>query len=328
MRKLVRIAIVIGSVAAAAPLGTALAQTAPAPPQTGTKAPAAQPGAKSETDDIAQIVEEALSGIDLRSDQKDALQKLGATVDEKIATVDKAKRALLDALADEIAQGKVDTGSLHPQVQDVVDAASAASPDLRTALEKVHDTLDAKQRKQFVDSFRSAMQKRAPMFEARARVDELAKTLSLTDDQKTRIEAILAEDAVIRDVARARVQLVLAAFPGEVFEFSDLLPAKAVGHRTERMLDHMIDQAKRIDEVLTPDQRTTAAKAIHDKVAGKEATAGGERGAGTTSSSLEATGTTSDALWAGGGRAVGYRSASGFGVSSGYAAGYGGTFMW
>jgi Spy/CpxP family protein refolding chaperone len=306
MRTFVRTLIVIGSAAIAAPLGTARAQdpgtqtdqsdpAAPQPPSSRAtpKAPAQTQGTgQSESGDFAQVIDQALSGIDLRSDQKDTLQKVGADVDMKVSSVDMARRDLLRALADEVEAGKVDPSSLKDKEQKVVDAATAASPTVRSALEKVHDTLDSAQRKQFVSAIRDSMKKRHT--DAKSRVEGWAKKLNLTDDQKTKIGAIFSGDSVAIDVARARIELVLAAFPGDKFSMDDLLPAKSVADNTRELEDRIIDETGKVTDVLTPDQRKTAAQGIRDRAAGKS------EKTGTTGSSeeldSEQVGSTSQAL--------------------------------
>jgi Spy/CpxP family protein refolding chaperone len=299
----------------------------PAAGQRGaTPAEETQKGA-SEANGIVQMVEDALSGITLRPDQKDALQKVGAEVDAKVAAVDEAKRGGLLALADQIEAGNVDPNALKSYTQKYVDAAVAASPVVRSGLEKVHEILDASQRKQFVEGFREAMKKHAGRFDKKAHLDRMAATLNLTDDQKQKIGGVLGEDTVASDVARARVELVLAAFPGDHFAIDELLaPASTVRDRVQTMADHMIGVASRITEILTPDQRRIAASHIRDRVSGRTT----EGGTGQTGSALETIGSISQGIWVGGGGvgyAGGYRSYSGAAFSGGYAAGYGGGYL-
>jgi Spy/CpxP family protein refolding chaperone len=274
-----------------------------------------------------ELVEEALQGIDLRPDQSDALKKLGDEVNTKVDSVEEARRGFLLALADQIESGKVDATALHPQIEKVVDAAKAASPDLRSAFEKLHDVLDPQQRRQFVDNFRASMKKHAADIDPKAQMERWAKTLDLTDDQKEKIGGIVGKDTVANDVARARIELILAAFPGDQFSWNDLVPESAVPSRTERMLTRMADVCSQVTAILTPDQRKLSAKAIRDKVAKSR----GQETTKTTTSDLEAVGSTSQAFWAGGGfgggYATGYAHSSGYAFSSGFGAGYGGTFL-
>jgi Spy/CpxP family protein refolding chaperone len=347
MRNVMRGLVIIGLVAAAAspraaraddpaappaqqasPPAAAQQPTPPGTPQTPSPTQERQSGA-SEANGIAQMVEEALSSVTLRPDQSDAIQKVGAEVDAKVAAADQAKRDALLALADQIEAGKVDATALKPKTDNYVEAAVAASPTVRKGIEKLHEVLDASQRKQFVSGFRDALKKHAGTFERKARLEEWSSVLGLSDDQKKRIGEILGEDTVGADVARARIELVLAAFPGEHFSIDELLaPPSSVRARVQAMVDRMVDVAGRVTAILTPEQQKTAAAHIRDKVSGKSSGGGGT---GQTTSSLEGTGSVSQGIWMGGGGvgyAARYRSYSGFGFGGGgFAAGYGGGYL-
>jgi Spy/CpxP family protein refolding chaperone len=282
---------------------------------------------KSEAGEIVQLVEEALSTIDLRADQSDALQKIGDEVDLKVAAIDDAKRDFLGALATQVAAGSIDESALDSQMKKVEDAAAAAEPVLRRSLEKIHDVLDPAQRKEFVAGFKDAVKKRDEASGAKARIDELEKTLGLTTDQKSKITSILEENDVAKDIMRARAKLVLAAFPGDAFSLDELLPAGFARDRTRRMLHRITDEARRICDVLTPDQRTKAAKMLHDKATPEASEAH------TTNTGGEHVGSTAQPLWAGRAVGVGYGGAVGYGAVGyrrsvgygfGYGAGYGG----
>jgi Spy/CpxP family protein refolding chaperone len=321
MRTSLRSIVFIGSVAlATAPLHAALADV-----QTSQSALQPKQSAVSEANDIVQLFDEALSNMALRPEQSDMLQKVGAEVDAKVGAVDQAKRDFMVALSKEIETGSVDSSTLHASLEEVVDAAAAASPILRAGFEKLHDTLDPEQRKQFVAGLRDALKKRAGMLDPKAQLDEWSKTLNLTDEQKQKIGAIMSSDTVDNDVARARIRLILAAFPGDKLSLDEIVPANTAHERTEKMFDHIVDVAKEVTDVLTPEQRALAANAIRNATSSQPPSP-------TTSepsASNEGTGTVAQALWAGGGRyyAGGYRSFGGYGFSRGYATGFGGMYM-
>jgi Spy/CpxP family protein refolding chaperone len=271
-----------------------------------------------------QLVDGALAGIDLRPDQKDALQKLGADVDVKVGAVDQAKRDALLALAKQIGSGTVDKDALQPQMQAVEQAAAAASPDVRSAFQKMHDILDADQRTQFVSNFKDELKKAQNALDPKTQLDKLSQNLSLTDDQKQKVAGILESDQGADDEMHRRIETVLDAFPSDTFSIDQVLPAGSVQDRTHKVLDRIADNASQITDILTPEQRTTAADAITSKVSGSST--GGSTG--TSSSSLEVTGSTSEPLWAGGAayRAGGY-GLGGYAFSGGYGTGYGGAYM-
>jgi hypothetical protein len=282
--------------------------------------------ATSDADGIVQLVDEALSGIALSPEQVAALTPLGADVDAKVGAVDKAKNDFVLALANEIDAGKVSADTLTPELQKVLDAAAAASADLRAGLKKVHDTLGTEQRRKFVAGFREALQKRASLVDLKSQVDDWSKALSLTEEQKEKVEAIVALDRVDDDVEKARAEVVLAAFPGDAFSMDDLLPASSIRHRTAEMLADIVAAAEKVTEILTPDQRSTAATTVRETASG---TAKVGPAARHQVSAPETSASVSEPLWVGRGRYYGgaYRRAGGFGFGRTYATGFGGLYL-
>jgi len=277
-------------------------------------------------------VDEALSGIDLSPQQKDELQKLGTDVNEHVSDVDKAKRDFLMDLAKEIEAGHVDETPLKADEEKVEKAAQAASPDLRAAFQKLHDLLDADQRKEFVANFRDALNKRESKLEPKAQIDELAKTLSLTDDQKQKIASILEDDKGANDEMHGRLDKVLDAFASDSFNIDQVEPEGSVKDRADSMMHRIAEQARKVTDVLTPEQRVAAAKAIRDRLE-KAGTPEGPTGKATAQDSIgpETTGSQSEAWWAGGARGYargfGYSTGGAYGFSRGYGAGFGGAWL-
>ena len=343
MRTLPRSFVLIGSLAlAAAPLWSARADIAapPSPEKGQVSRPAAPPAppapqqekqGKSEAGGIVQLVDRALQGIELRPEQTEALQKLGAKVDEKMGPVTEARKNLALALADEIEAGKVDKDTLRPEIEDLVKAAETTSPFLRKAVEKLHDILDSQQRQEFVEHFRDELKQAKEKMDPKAQVDRWSQILKLTDDQKQKITDVLERDRAEGKEMHEDLKKVLDAFPADSFSLDQVLPAGHVREHTERMANRIIEDAREVTDILNPEQRKVAADAIRGKISGKS---GGEGDTGTTGSSLESTGSGADALWAGGGFARGgfYRGGfggwgGGYGFSRGFATGYGGMYM-
>jgi Spy/CpxP family protein refolding chaperone len=326
MRTGLRSLIVVGSVAfAAAPLATARADSPPGYAAAPRPSPHATRAAASDRGGIVQLVDEALSGITLRPEQTDALEKLGAEDDAKVGAVDKARREYVLALADQIETGKVDESALKDQKKKVEEAAEAASPFLRASFQKMHEILDAGQRKEFVMHFRDALKKRAVSLDPDKQADKWAKTLSLTDDQKAKVRAILEDERAGGETMHARLEKVLDAFPTDSFSIDAVLPAGSIDERTDKMLDRITGVAKKVTEILTPEQCKTAAKAIREKMGRTSARLETEE----TSEPLETTASTSEAFWAGGAGYYGgaYGGGAAYGFSRSYGAGYGGAYL-
>jgi Spy/CpxP family protein refolding chaperone len=297
-------------------------------------APAPKEAAASDANDIVQLVDEALSKIALRDDQAEALQKNAADVDAKVGAVDEARIAVLVAMAKQVEAGRINADAVRAEVNKVIEAANPASVSVRKGLEKVHDVLSAEQRKLFVSGFRAALEARASMLDSKAQIQEWSKKLSLTDEQKQKIQAIYSEDTVAEDVGRARVELVLAAFLDDTFSLDDLVPASAVRARTEHMMARMERIAAEVMGILTPEQRKAAAAAIRAEVTqtaagGSEETGQTTSGTGQTSSSLDGTASTAQALWVGRGGyyARSYGRGYSYGFRRGYSTGFGGVYL-
>lgn len=293
----------------------------------GTPTPKVIQAATSDANDIVQLVDESLSGITLRDDQSTALQKLGNEIDAKVGTVDQARRDGVLILARQIQAGTIDRAAVRPDTQEILRAAAAASVDLRGGFEKMHDILDADQRKLFVSRFREAVDERASMIDAKTQIEEWSNALELSDQQKEKLGAIFADDTVPNDVERARADLVLAAFLGDEFSPDELLPAGSVTARTQEMLDHIIDVTDRVTQMLTPAQRKTAAEAIEAKAS---ASSPGGSDTGTTIVGQDVlTATIAEGLWVGRGEyhAAAYRRTGAYGFSRAYASGFGGFYL-
>jgi hypothetical protein len=345
MRTVVPALLVLGSIAlATAPQAVARADDpsadpaplpvrpiAPLPrvksPNPSTLRPAAtKETATSDANDIVQVVDEALSDIALSPDQTAALNGLGGDVDAKVGALDRARDAFVLALADQIDEGRVHAEMLTPEIQKVIDTAAAASAGLRGGLKKLHDTLSPEQRAQFVAGFREALEKRASLVDPKAQLEEWSKALDMTDEQKQKFEVVFSMEKVDDAIEKARAEVVLAAFPGKTFLMDDLLPAGSVRDRAQEMLTDIATAADKVTAFLTPDQRSTAAAIVRERVYGATK---GESRPRPPPPVLESSGTVSEPLWVGRGRYYGgaYRRPGAFGFNRTYATGFGGIYL-
>jgi Spy/CpxP family protein refolding chaperone len=307
----------------------------PIAPTTPTaQAPASEPGG------IVQFLDQALGGISLRPEQSEALKELGHEVDAKVASVDKAKREFLDALADQIQSGHLDEDALEPAIQKVDEAVQTVAPAVHAALQKIHDTLDADQRKEFVDRFRGELKQMEAKTEPKAKIDEMAKELALTEDQKDKIGAVLEQDLKPSGEMRDRFGKLLDAFASDKFSVDDVLPRGHVAEHVDKMLHRMVNVASQVNDILTSEQRQKAAELLRQKAA-RKFPQGGEP--------PEETGTSHQGQWLGGpiyggfGYGAlpvyggfgfggwpalgGFGYGGGYGYSTGYATGLGGTYF-
>jgi len=269
-----------------------------------------------------ELVDKALSHVNLRSDQSQALQQIAADVDAKVGDVDQAKRDFIAALANQVEAGNVDECALRPEMQRVIDAAVAASPDLRSAFQKLHDILDPEQRKEFVAALRDELKQHEAKMDPKAQVERWSKKLNLTDDQKAKITYILSEERERSERAHGHLDRVLDAFAADSFSIDQVAPAASAQKHTEKMLRRIVDVARDVTEVLTPEQRQIAATVLREKAEGKT----DESGSGETGAPPEPTGSSSEALW-GAGYGSTYQAGSTYGFSQGYSSGYAGAYF-
>ena len=216
---------------AAEPAGLAGAR-APAPFGNRQKAPHAH--------GLVQLVGEALTSVSLKPEQSEAIQKLGAEVEPLQVAVDKAENELLLGLADQLAAGKIDRKALAPQIEAFAEARKKASPVLHSALDRLHETLDPTQRTQFVDSLERRMKQFADAAGSNKRVDEWAKLIGLSDEQKQRIRTELDSQSPGLKDEQAKAKEMFDAFRGDSFSAEKLMPERDVSARATEKAERVV----------------------------------------------------------------------------------------
>jgi len=230
----------------------------------------------------------ALGSVSLSASQRTDVQKLFADADARHATAKeqgKAGRAdLLNALAAQVEQGRVDRTALAPKEQALATNWQTSREADRAAIEKLHDLLDAGQRAALVDALRLGKGDGGPVGDedggghrgrgkhghpGRERLAKLADELKLSDDQKAKIgDAIRAEHG--KDQAHhaphAKPDAMFEAFKSDHFKMDEVAPATDAHPRAE----HAIRLAEIAVPLLTPDQRTTLAAKIRARAQEKE----------------------------------------------------------
>jgi Spy/CpxP family protein refolding chaperone len=268
MRYSARSLITIGSLAVAA-LAVA--------PITGAQAATVMHGATDSSAEgfrhgHARLFEDALDKVSLRADQQTQVEELKKEYKTRHAPVRAAKDALISAVADQIESGNIDRTALEPKIDALATAEQSVSPADRQAFESLHTLLDADQRNQFVDALKQQWE--AHKHEPGKWLKKAASYLSLTDDQKTKIEGVLkaeyerykAEPA--HATAHEAWKNVLEAFRGEQFDLDKLLPAKDEATKIKAHAGAALDALTSIVPILTPAQRTLVANKLRARAAG------------------------------------------------------------
>ena len=306
------------SLIAIASLGLATVFTAPVRADTSNATPLAETQTTLPAEPgggIVQLVDEAMSTIQLRQDQKDTVKKLGDEVAAAAAPVEQAKGKFLAALGKQFEAGKVDVASLDPDIAAIGKAVDVASPIERAALEKLHITLDPQQRAQFVDNMFYGLRKQLTHRKA------AREELRLTQDQKDKVHALVHEGEGMARIDKAIGGLVrvLVAFEGDEFKIDEIIPPGHAGEHAQRMAKGLAETSAKIYDILTPEQRAIVAKKLAEK-----AQPAPEQPAAPT----HGTGSVSTPLWVGGGfaRGGGFGFARGWGYSRSFVGGMGYVF--
>lgn len=163
---------------------------------------------------MIQRFEKSLAEVDLRADQKPALEQIRADLKAQRAPMREAHKQLQLALADGVAAGAIKDEALAAPLKQIEQASTGFEASMQASLNKLHATLDAGQRKQLVEAMRPHHGDKAKMGEGEgegegkwegrkadreargedrgpgkgehgghARMEKLTKELALTDDQ-------------------------------------------------------------------------------------------------------------------------------------------------
>ncbi|WP_394825994.1 hypothetical protein [Pendulispora albinea] len=241
-----------------------------------------------------RVLADALGSVSLRPSQRTEIQKLFAEADARHTAAkaqSKTGRAdLLNALAAQVEQGRVDRAALAPKEQ-ALDAAWKTSRDAdRAALEKLHALLDPAQRTALIDAIQLTKHDdasagdggrgdrgeskrhggwgrgrgRGKHHRGHDRFAKLGEDLKLTDDQKAKLfEALRAERGKDRPnhPPHTKLEAIFTAFKSDHFKMDEVAPQTELHEPLARTL--------RLTEItvplLTPEQRATLAAKIRER---------------------------------------------------------------
>ena len=217
-----------------------------------------------------KLFDKALDEVQLRPDQKTAVEALKAEAEKRHAPVKAAKDRLAIALADQIEKGELDRCALAPDTKALASAAADARPGDRAAFEKLHSILDPTQRTAFVDALKRQWDAVEKMHEPAALADRMAKDLKLSADQKTSMERVLTGLREVREAEpsyaahRERWTKILDAFKGDHFVLDQVAPESDVAAHTAARVERLLWAKEAILPVLNPEQRKLVADKIRE----------------------------------------------------------------
>jgi hypothetical protein len=220
------------------------------------------------------LFDQALDQVQLRPDQKTAVEAMKAEAEKRHAPVKAAKGQFLLAMADQVEKGDLDRCALASSIKGLASAVAEAHPGDRADFEKLHSLLDPAQRTAFVAALKQLWQSHEKMHEPAALADKMAKELSLSTDQKTSVEKILTGLHEVREAEpwhaehHARWTKILDAFSSDNFALDQVAPMGDVAAHTTKKVEGMLWAKEAILPVLSSDQRKTVADKIRERAKG------------------------------------------------------------
>jgi Spy/CpxP family protein refolding chaperone len=216
-----------------------------------------------------QALTETVKQLKLRPDQRERLNLLIKQTQAKMAPARKARSEMLLEVAQQVRSGIVDTQRLKQQAEKLHRVARGAKPTIAAALNQLHQTLDASQRAQLVDSlpahrFKGRMGKRHRM------IKHLVDAVGLTEDQRDQIRDVIIAafkgnpTERLRRMGQMMQQLADAAeaFKSERFDANQFELLKGPHKHGEEIMTRGVTAAQQVLPLLTPSQRAALANLI------------------------------------------------------------------
>jgi Spy/CpxP family protein refolding chaperone len=221
------------------------------------------------------MIADALSSVPLADDQRAEIEKLASDADARHLAAAGARADIMTALAAQIEAGQLDRAALQAKI----DAVSSDHPADQAALQRLHALLTPEQRGQVADAIESrhkAMRaEHGQHGEHKARMEQWATDLKLTDAQRAQIVAIFASQRAAQQAGQGDFKALHEAHGEHGKGFAEsfrsdtfTLPAPGDAHvHTNAMADHIVSVAQAILPILTAEQRTLAAAKLREKAA-------------------------------------------------------------
>jgi Spy/CpxP family protein refolding chaperone len=230
---------------------------------------------------VPMFVSMAIDTLGLDDAKKAAVTKIQTDLRAKMAPVQDAEHALLSTIADGIAAGKIDTAKVDAAVEKVGAASAGAHDATADALTQLHDALSPAERTALVDKVKAHwdvwrsvnVDEKSGSKEKESRLGRLTQELTLTPAQVDKISAGLATEAPANaktdpKAEDAHVQAFATAFLADKFDPKATAPSATAssGHVARHGGARLARFYETITPVLTPDQRTTLAAHIRERL--------------------------------------------------------------
>jgi Spy/CpxP family protein refolding chaperone len=226
------------------------------------------------------LVAMSIKDLDLSADQKTAVEKVRSDLLAKMEPARAAGKDLANTLADGVAAGAVNRAKADAAVNKLVTQVQAIHDASLTALDQLHDALNAQQRAALVDALQAHWEKWKEAQGSEELDDHqhrpghllgLVRDLGLTKDQAEKIKAKFhdqmkgsPQDRQHKEVSD-HLTAFATAFKADKFSAKSLTKAKAANAHVARWgatrMERFLEAAA---PVLTPDQRTKLAQHIRE----------------------------------------------------------------
>jgi Spy/CpxP family protein refolding chaperone len=215
------------------------------------------------------LVGAALKLDSLTPEQRSSIEQLVQARRDAGAAVRHADARVLDELAQQVEQAKIDTGALEPGLSAERSAAVTESAVEKDTLTRLHAVLTPAQRAQVVDALEAQGSRKAAHGGGhRGEHPEGGGKLGLTPEQKTQIRANLRAEAPAPGERTktphnpGQWRTAIESFRGDAFDAASLVHVEARGEHAEKLATAMVP-------VLSPGQRATfagelRARAVHE----------------------------------------------------------------
>ena len=136
--------------AAPAPTPAPVVSAAPAPAAAAAPAPERKPEHKFHHPAVGMLLAEA-GQVGLKPEQQTAVDAIKADLDKQADSTKEQRTQLTNDIADGIAAGKLDKAKIDADQKKLEKAADATAKGVQDSINKLHQTLDAAQRKKLVE---------------------------------------------------------------------------------------------------------------------------------------------------------------------------------
>ena len=228
--------------------------------------------------------------LDLRADQRVAVESLAKDMKAKCAPLRKLRKQAMTEVAAGVRAGKIDKAQVQALILQAKASAESLKPDFQTSLNKLHAILDPAQRTQLVALIKEKKQEgfKGMRGKHRGKMAKMAKQLNLTEAQQEQIKAAMKAQFKNRgkdrsamsgkdrsamsgkwQQRRADMKAAAQAFTSDTFDARSLALFQKGPGKSHHKGMRMVKMSETILPILTETQREQLATIIDKRAARK-----------------------------------------------------------